>query len=390
MAKWSRFAPAADRRLVKGLLDGDNEALVTLYDVYAERLYDYAVALIGDKNDAADIVHDAFIDAARRTPRMRERERLRAWLYAGVRRRCLQQAQPGAMLTDETLTRLDFAQREALFLKYRHDLTGEDLAAALGISPRRAQARLRRGERQLPEAAAFPAPAPELPSALRHRVLHAGSDPELARYRVEIAARGGALTSDGMPRQPDAPSRMARRWAVASGVSMAALGVALATLMITRPALPQPDWPGPPSEHVQRPPGRHPHASPSTPHRTGPPSTPSAVAPAGIRPTRDRDANHPPGTLTAGPVSIHFSGTTRAADLTLTAKGGPVSWTATAPSPQITLSSVRGRMPAGGHATLHVVLQRNLLTLPDTTTITLTDDAGHTVVITVSWDLAVL
>src|SRR3954469_2352923 len=94
MAKWSRFAPAADRRLVKGLLDGDDDALATLYDVYAERLYDYCLALVDDEHDAADVVHDTLIDAARRTPRMRERERLRAWLYAGARRRCLRQAEP--------------------------------------------------------------------------------------------------------------------------------------------------------------------------------------------------------------------------------------------------------------------------------------------------------
>ena len=32
MARWSRFAPDADRRLVKGLHDGDDDVIATLYD----------------------------------------------------------------------------------------------------------------------------------------------------------------------------------------------------------------------------------------------------------------------------------------------------------------------------------------------------------------------
>src|SRR4051812_11864304 len=197
MARWSRFAPDADRRLVKGLHDGDDDALATLYDVYAERLYDYCVALLDDPKAAADVVHDTFIDAVRRAPRMRDRERLRAWLYAAARRRCLLRKRPAAMGEDESFIRLDFSQQETLFLAHRHDLTGEDLAAALGVTIRRAQARLQRADRHLPNVQALlsAAPAPELPTALRHRVLHAGSDPELAGYRSEIAARGGVLTA---------------------------------------------------------------------------------------------------------------------------------------------------------------------------------------------------
>ena len=94
--------------------------------------------------------------------------------------------------------------------------------------------------------------------------------------------------------------------------------------------------------------------------------------------------------LTASPSTIHFRGNETSADLRLGAKGGPVSWTAMGSSPQITLSSGRGRMPDGGHATIHVVLRRGLLTLPGTTTVTVTDDTDHSLVITVSWDLSVL
>ncbi|MFL6055129.1 MAG: RNA polymerase sigma factor, partial [Actinoallomurus sp.] len=255
MARWSRFAPTADRRLVKALHEGDEEAFATLYDVYAERLYDYCAALLDDEKVAADVVHDTLIDASRRAPRLRERERLRAWLYAAARRRCLLRKRSAGMADDEAFARLDFFQREVLFLVHRHDLTGEDLAATLGVTSLRAQRRLIRATRQLPHAEKVvdAITVSEPPETLRHRVLHAGTDPELAGYRTEIAARGGALTAEGMPRQPDAPSRLARRWAFASGGSVAALATAVAVLVFIGPNVPLPDlqWPGegkPPSK----------------------------------------------------------------------------------------------------------------------------------------------
>ncbi|NEA23193.1 hypothetical protein G3I70_11905, partial [Actinomadura bangladeshensis] len=57
---------------------------------------------------------------------------------------------------------------------------------------------LRRG-RVSPDALLRRAPAPVLPAALRHRVMHTATDPELAGYRADIAARGGALTPSGLP-----------------------------------------------------------------------------------------------------------------------------------------------------------------------------------------------
>ena len=56
---------------------------------------------------------------------MRDRAKLRPWLYAAARRRCMQrklQLEPAA---GDPLASLDLLQREALFLALRHDLTGE-------------------------------------------------------------------------------------------------------------------------------------------------------------------------------------------------------------------------------------------------------------------------
>ncbi|MBX6767734.1 MAG: RNA polymerase sigma factor, partial [Actinomadura rubrobrunea] len=90
MPRWSSFDGAADRTLVQGINSGDGTSLAALYDAYSERLYDYCVSMTGEYKTAVDIVHDTFIDAWRRAPRMRDHTRLRAWLYGAARRRCLQ------------------------------------------------------------------------------------------------------------------------------------------------------------------------------------------------------------------------------------------------------------------------------------------------------------
>jgi DNA-directed RNA polymerase specialized sigma24 family protein len=402
MARWSRFAPTADRRLVKALHEGDEEAFATLYDVYAERLYDYCAALLDDQKAAADVVHDTFIDAARRAPRLRERERLRAWLYASARRRCLLRKRPAGMANHEAFARLDFFQREVLFLVHRHDLTGEDLAAILGVTTLRAQRRLTRATRQSPDAEEVvdAIAVSEPPPALRHRVLHAGTDPELAGYRAEIAARGGALTAEGMPRQPDAPSRLARRWAFASGGSVAALATATAVMMFIGPSVPVPDlqWPGE-GKPRKTPTARTPRSDDPVAGlpRTSPPRTqaPPANLPQELpssppKSPRPRSPKPPKGVLIVTPLSVHLQGNSRIGEIGLTAKNGRVDWSASNSDPKIVLSNVKGAMAAGEHATLQVILNRTTITPPGQTVVTVTDGGGHSTAVTVSWDLSLL
>jgi DNA-directed RNA polymerase specialized sigma24 family protein len=401
MARWSRFTPDADRRLVKGLHDGDDDVIATLYDVYAERLYDYCMALLDDTRIAADVVHDTFIDAVRRAPRMRDRAQLRPWLYAAARRRCVQRKLQLEPTAGDPLSSLDFLQREALFLALRHDLTGDDLAMTLGVSPRRAEARLRRAQDRVSDAERFlaSAPAPVLPAALRHRVQHTGTDPELAGYRTEIAARGGALTPDGMPRQPDAPSHLVRRWAFTTGGLLTALATAVVALMLMNPNLPVPEiqWPGG-RPHISKPPSHHPRqpgerGQDGTPGG-GPPDQRPTSAPQLINSPSPSSPGTPPGrrtgVLAVSPTSIHFRGRATMADLLLSAKGGPVTWTAVSSTPQVTLTRSGGMIDDGGTVTVEVELNRGLITLPGTATVMVTGGSGQIVAVGIAWDTSVL
>ena len=397
MARWSRFAPDADRRLVKGLHDGDDDVLATLYDVYAERLYDYCMALLDDSRVAADVVHDTFVDASRRAPRMRDRAKLRPWLYAAARRRCMQrklQLEPAA---GDPLASLDFLHREALFLALRHDLTGEDLAMTLGVSLRRSESRLKRAQDQVPDAGEFlgAAAAPVIPAALRHRVQHTGTDPELAGYRAEIAARGGALSPEGMPRQPDAPSHLARRWAFTSAGLLTAMATALVVLMLMDPNLPVPDiqWPGG-RPHTSKSPSGHSHRPGAQDRAPGggerPTAAPQSVNSPTPTPGPPRRPGPRTGVLAVSPTSIRFRGHTTMAAILLTAEGGPVSWTAAASSPQVTIMNPGGTIREHGRVTIPVSLNRGLLTLPGSATITVSGGRGPVVPVGVAWDISVL
>jgi DNA-directed RNA polymerase specialized sigma24 family protein len=521
MAKWPRFDPDADRRLAKVLSEGGDRSLATLYDIYAERLRDYCGSLIHDRRVATDIVHDTLIDARRRIRRMRDRTRLRAWLYGAVRRRCLQRVphptvrwEGGAGPADDEVRglletafdRLDFLDQEALLLVLRHDLSGDDLGALLGIPARRANARVARariradgaldkarrtvaqrcatGERLWPHepgeaaepggeeapqeatgpqttgpqttgpqttgpqttgpqttgqttaghmtvaqgaAKASPAssrfddaaladhmagcvgcrrrtelslatlldmmPAPPLPASLRHRVIHTGTDPELAGYRTDIAARGGTLNADGLPRQPDIPSQFARRWLFTTGGIVGATLSAIVAAFLIGPgtSFPGLDWPSYRPEPSISPehPGRRPHVRHPPAVAPRQPGLPGDAA-AQDKPPRDPRSSPTPSTPAGGvlaitPDAIDFGRQDTVARLRLASTRGAVTWNASSSSSRLSLSTDSGELSADRDTVLTVTLSRGLLELPGEETITIVDSSGRRQLITVVW-----
>ncbi|GAA2109062.1 hypothetical protein GCM10009780_63310 [Actinomadura alba] len=553
--------------------EGNEDTLIALYDTYAERLYDYCVSLICDSKVAADTVHDCLIDACRRAPRLRDRMRLGAWLYGAARRRCLQRGRSGGLhwvwtsdsdcdatpahdplgtgapgdeaaaeaeetdrsgltlaerreLLELTLARLDFPEQEVLLLALRHDVTGYDLAATLGVSGRRAAARLARaraqaeaamtaelrvlswqgaGERRTgtpptgkvqaevaeqgdsgesdktiiePAGKSLPATpsagegshpggadlaglaglagrrkdtgrphsfgrsgrrghdfrsyrsdrsdrsargagerrhqvsltalldlgqALAPPAALRRRVVHTGTDPELAGYRADIAGRGGNLTTQGLPRQPDVTPPFARRWMFAAGGMAGALITATVAVLLIGPDLPGPQfyWPTGPKPKTPSPPG----PTQSMPNRM-PASPPGSADPGGRPPvaapqTEGRLKTPSPGPRTPStppqPGRLRLSATQvilgpgeRETHLDLFASMGAVTWSAQASSPQLTLSATSGRISKNGRVRLGIEFDRALIQLQGEATVTINSTGGRSYSVAVSWAGSVL
>jgi DNA-directed RNA polymerase specialized sigma24 family protein len=78
---------------------GDPGGLAEAYDRYAPALYTYCRSLVPEPGEAADAVQDTFVIAAAELAGLRDRHRLRPWLYAVARNECLRRAGGAAAFT---------------------------------------------------------------------------------------------------------------------------------------------------------------------------------------------------------------------------------------------------------------------------------------------------
>ena len=187
----------ADARLADRIRSGDTEALGELYDRYASMAVATALRVVGGRDEAEDVVHDAFVAVWRKIDRFNaSRGSLRGWLMTVVRNRAIDRvrarrasidmddADERSLLRtgpnptwDDALARtsadqlrtamsaLPDEQRRALELAYFEGYTYREVAKLTGVPSGTANGRLRlalgklRGA--LAETAAAPLPAGE-------------------------------------------------------------------------------------------------------------------------------------------------------------------------------------------------------------------------------------
>lgn len=163
---------SSDAGLVASHLAGDPSALGGIYDRYADSLHDTAAAMLNDRSEAADVLHDVILIAAERLGQLRDPDRLKPWLFAILRNEVYRRTKnrrrtiatdfsgsddgfdmaderfgdPEDDVTDDVagddlaeLVRnaargLDDRDQLVLELSVRQGLGGQDLADALGVS----------------------------------------------------------------------------------------------------------------------------------------------------------------------------------------------------------------------------------------------------------------
>ncbi|MGA0271627.1 MAG: RNA polymerase sigma factor, partial [Ilumatobacteraceae bacterium] len=164
-------AGAADATTVAAYLAGDRSALATIWDRYGDTLYDTAAAMTGNREDAADMVQDVFVLAAEKLGQLRDPTRLKPWLFAILRNEVYRRSRRrsksvvtdfseagGEVMLPPTPSETDAVEDAAEFddlaellrgaargldsrdqlvleLTMRQDLSGNDLADALGVTP---------------------------------------------------------------------------------------------------------------------------------------------------------------------------------------------------------------------------------------------------------------
>jgi RNA polymerase sigma-70 factor, ECF subfamily len=164
--------------------DRDEAAIFveTLFARHHTEIYAYLLRMLREPELAADLTQDAFIKAYRNYATLEKPENARAWLYQIAHRVALDEIRrrkiirflpwtgesPGSAPSAErlvmdahlsgdmqrALARIPERQRAALLLAELHDLTGLELAAALGVSHVAARALLTRARESLRQALA--------------------------------------------------------------------------------------------------------------------------------------------------------------------------------------------------------------------------------------------
>lgn len=78
-----------DAAVIALVLGGEKQQFEVLVRRYQQALHRHALAMVLDRDAAADMVQDAFIRAYVNLRQCRDRSRFRAWLFQTLRRRCL-------------------------------------------------------------------------------------------------------------------------------------------------------------------------------------------------------------------------------------------------------------------------------------------------------------
>ncbi|PEG33556.1 hypothetical protein CQY20_30210, partial [Mycolicibacterium agri] len=163
LPNWAGIGPgSSDAELARAAAAGDRRAFAGIYDRYADRLHDFCIGMLRDRDSAADCVQDAFCTVATSLGGLREPEKLRPWLYSITRNEALKRlrelrrerptedvpevtsrdASPDTMahrmelanLISEAAGGLSDRDQVVLELAYRQGLDGPELAQALGVS----------------------------------------------------------------------------------------------------------------------------------------------------------------------------------------------------------------------------------------------------------------
>ena len=165
------FAPKSDEELVNRAREGSERAWMALVKRHESRLYNHALRMSGNPDDAMDILQDVLLSAYRNLDSFRGDAKFSTWLYRIAsfrctdyfRRRKFDTVDETDQLADESdasapdlclanardnrdigilLAQLSAEQRQVVELKFFQHFTFDEIAGQLGISPNTAKTRL--------------------------------------------------------------------------------------------------------------------------------------------------------------------------------------------------------------------------------------------------------
>lgn len=138
-----------------------------LYATHAEGLLRYLTKMTGEREPAADLLQETFVQAMKRGSDLRDPGAVRAWLFAIATNAARQHRRrarilrfvpfsgrelapedrfdPAADLVHRALASIPFDQASALLLHYRNGFTRAEIAQMSGVTEEAVKSRLARG-----------------------------------------------------------------------------------------------------------------------------------------------------------------------------------------------------------------------------------------------------
>lgn len=210
----------SNRTLVASLRNREPGAFATLYDRYAEGIYEFCLMALGDPESAQAALRDTLIAAEAHIHALGDANRLRAWLYALASRECQRRKAQSTEQSVKTpqmpeapevpeipdfkvndgvdLCRLAWRavwslapdERELLVLAVRQEMTTSEIACVTGLALRRVEALLETARLRLSDAVTAEIVAREGTGECpaRAAVLHGFSGEMTRAMRAELLA----------------------------------------------------------------------------------------------------------------------------------------------------------------------------------------------------------
>lgn len=169
-----------DDELVEEILSGSQAAMEVLVKRYYKNIFSYIYRDLGDYHTAYDVTQEVFIKMIKFINTYREKGRFKNWLYKIAVNTCLDyyrsrsykcqknQVELDTKVSDDknnvwdmfsrnterekiknAIMELPYYQRDALILKYYHDMKIRDIAKVTGSSQATVKSRLRQGLEKL-------------------------------------------------------------------------------------------------------------------------------------------------------------------------------------------------------------------------------------------------
>ncbi|MFA1822339.1 RNA polymerase sigma factor, partial [Virgibacillus oceani] len=70
-----------DRELIKRIQEGDNQAIITLHNRYADRIFHYIYMQTGSYHDAEELLQDVFFKAAKNLNQFKGKSTFKTWVF---------------------------------------------------------------------------------------------------------------------------------------------------------------------------------------------------------------------------------------------------------------------------------------------------------------------